>query len=159
MCSAVFVRANGRPRPDSGAAQPVFSQTRIRKNTARRQKCVGRRFTSAQVPLRPPPCHSLKTQILCFPLFSLALSSLSRSLFFPISSFLTSVLGHVGRRYVAWWPEATSLSAGHRNGGIVCMCVCVRALREGDPIPFKSWLCVRARLPGRTRLIHQSPWH
>lgn len=61
----------------------------------------GRRFTSAQVVLRPPAWHSLKAQIFCVPLF-LCLFPHSPRLFFSISSFLTSVLGHVSRRYVAW---------------------------------------------------------
>lgn len=52
--------------------------------------------------------------------------------------------------------EATTLSAGHRNGAMdVCVRACVRVQREETCTVLKLAVC--ARLTGRTRLIHQSP--
>lgn len=149
--------ANGRPRPVSGAAQPVFPQTRLRENTARRQKGVGSPLhlctgsaPSSSTPLSGNP-DSLPSPLFSVSSFTLPRLFLQSVLFLPLSWVTwVDVTSPGDRRPQVCQPVTGTVCAR------ACVCVCVRALREGA-YSVKSWLCARARLPGRTRLIHQSP--
>lgn len=153
MCCAlvrvgVCVREREAPSCRRRSSARVSNERDSAQTPREDRSASGRGFTSAQVPLRPRPSRSLKSQTLCFLLFSPSLPPISHFLF-PITSFSYLCSGSRGstlRLLVTGGHKFVSRSQ-ERGGSCACvracvyMCVCIEG---GDQFGLKvGCLCTR----------------